>query len=228
MILSVHLVEAGPAQTVSLLRARPDPAGVAGLVWAETMFTTPFPAGLPPRPDGAAMFAAWEEESALTDFLDRHPLARRLTPGWHARLQPMRAYGSWPPLPGLGEPELPVDDDEQVAVITLGRLRIKRAVPFFRASRAAEKQVVADPAAILKTALARPPRLLATFSVWRTAREMRDYAVGRSGDAHVRATRAHHEAPFHHEFVFARFRPHAASGRWHGLAPLAEPAATPA
>ena len=208
----MHLVEAGPAQTVSLLRARPEPGN--GLVWAETMLTTPLPAGVPPRPNGAALLAAWKEEAALDAFLDRHPLAHRLTPGWHARLQPLRAYGTWPPLPGLGEPEQPVDDDETVAVITLGRLRLKRAVPFFRASRAAEQQAAADPAAILKTALARPPQLLATFSVWRSAREMRDYAVGRSGAGHVNATRAHLKDPFHHESVFARFRPYAASGRW--------------
>jgi hypothetical protein len=217
--LSVHLAEAGPRQGLAVLRGRPDPSETAGLEWAETMVTTPLPAGVPPRPNGVALIASWKEEAALDEFLDRHPLAERLQPGWHARLQPVRAYGAWPPLPGLGEPEQPVDDDEQVAVITLGRLRLRRAVPFFRASRAAEQQAAADPAAVLKTALARPPRILATFSVWRSAREMRDYAVGRSGAGHVQATRGHLQDPFHHESVFARFRPYGASGRWHGLAP---------
>jgi hypothetical protein len=71
------------------------------------------------------------------------------------------------------------------------------------------------------TALARPPRLVATFSLWRTAASMRAYAYGETGEAHRDASRAHGARPFHHESAFVRFRPYAALGAWDGLDPLA-------
>lgn len=221
-LLSMQLVEGGPRVAMPVLRNRPRPSEVTGMTWAQTLLTAPLPARFPPRPHGAALLAAWSDEAALDEFLETHPLAERLAGGWQVRLQPLRAYGAWPSLPGLGEPEQPVADDEPVAVITLGRLRLSRVRPFLQASRPAEEQVVREPGVLLTSALARPPRIVSTFSVWRTAREMRDYAVGRSGTAHLQATRAHQAEPFHHESVFARFRPFAARGRWQGLSPLAD------
>lgn len=72
------------------------------------------------------------------------------------------------------------------------------------------------------TGLARPPRFVATFSLWRTPAEMREYAVGRTPGSHLHAIRAHNRDPFHHESVFVRFRPYAAQGRWDGFNPLAD------
>lgn len=219
-LLSVHLADAGSGAAMRILRGQPRPEEVAGMTWAQTLLTAPLPARFPPRGNGAALLAGWSEEAALDEFLESHPLAGRLADGWQVRLEPLRAYGSWPQLPGLGEPERPVDEHEPVAVITLGHLRLSRARPFLKASRPAEEQAVADPGAVLTTGLARPPHIVSTFSVWRTTKEMRDYAVGRSGRAHLKATRAHHAEPFHRHSVFARFRPYAAKGQWHGISPL--------
>ena len=93
---------------------------------------------------------------------------------------------------GLPEQELPVDDAEPVAVLTLGRLRLTRVAPFLRASARAEGEVLARPELLASIGLARPPRFVATFSLWRSAAEMRDYAQ-RQGGAHPAATRAHAE-----------------------------------
>ena len=222
MILSVHLARTGPRDAVSVLRRRLAPDGVPGLIWAQAAVTVPLAAGVlpPPRPTGVGLIAAWSGDEALDDFLERDPSARRLAGGWHVRLQPLRASGSWTALPGLAEPEQPVDDDEPVAVVTLGRLRPRRAVAFLRTTAPAEREAVADPALVLSTALARPPQLVATFSVWDTAAAMRSYAYGSAVAAHVRAIRAHRARPFHHESVFARFRPYAARGAWRGTRAL--------
>lgn len=221
-LLSVHLVEGSLRSCLPVLRGRLEARRPGGLVWALSTITAELPARIPPHPTGAALIAAWESETGLDDFLATHPLAARLETGWHVRLQPLRTFGSWPALPGLGAPEQPIDDGEPVAVLTLGRLRLRRIAAFVRASHPAERQAVDDPGVTLATGLARPPRIVSTFSVWRTAREMRDYAAGRSGDAHLKAMRAHHQHPFHHESIFARFRPYGARGTWKGLSPLTE------
>jgi hypothetical protein len=149
------------------------------------------------------------------------PQARRLAGGWHVRLRPLRAFGSWRELTDLPAHAEPHDPAEPVAVLTLGRLRLGRLVPFLRASARAEGQAVRDPAMLAGTALARPPRLVCTFSVWRSAHAMREYAQGDPGGGHPRAVQAHLRRPFHHESVFVRLRPYASSGAWEGRDPLA-------
>lgn len=222
MILSVHLAEPARRASLAVMQAHPERSGAPGLVWAQTAVTVPLAAGLlpPPRPTGVGLVAAWADDAGVDHFLAHDPLAEQLADGWHVRLEPLRTFGGWSAMPGLAEITRPVDDDEPVAVLTLGRLRLRRAAAFFPTSRAAERQAVADPSVLLSTALVRPPRLIATFSVWRTAGAMRAYAYGADG-AHVRASRAHHTRPFHHESVFARFRPYDAQGAWHGFSALA-------
>lgn len=222
MILSVHIADVGPRGGIAVLRGTPKPGEVAGLRYAETAIAAPLSGSLLPAPQlgRLGLIAAWDDDRALDRFLTSHVLARRFTGGWHVRLEPLRASGSWSALPDLLERELPVDDDAPVAVLTLGRLKLDRAAPFLRTSARAESQAVADPALLASTALARPP-LVATFSLWRTAVAMRAYAYGQSGGAHLIAIRAQRARPFHHESLFARFRPYATQGMWDGRDPLA-------
>jgi len=223
MILSVHIADVGATRAPGVLRSRPDPAVVSGLRYAETTIAAPLGGGLLPRPQPGrvGMIAAWEDDDALEHFLTEHPLAERLAGGWHASLEPLRASGTWSRLQGLPRQALAVDEAEPVAVLTLGRLRLARVVPFLRASATAERQAVADPALLAATGLARPAQLVATFSLWRTASAMREYAYGAGGEGHSTAIGAHRAQPFHHESVFIRLRPYASQGSWDGRDPLA-------
>ena len=80
---------------------------------------------------------------------------------------------------------------------------------------------MANPEMLAGTAMARPPRLVCTFSLWRTAKAMRAYAQGDRAAGHARAVAEHSRRPFHRESVFVRLRPHAARGAWDGRDPLA-------
>jgi hypothetical protein len=228
MVVSVHIAKVGVRNVPGALRGRPAPRQVPGLRYAETTITAPLGASLlpTPSPGGAGLVAAWDDDASLDAFEAGHPLARRFAGGWRVRLQPLRLSGSWPQMPGLPERELPVEDDEPVAVLTLGRLRLLRAVPFLRASAEAEGEVLSAPGMLASIGLARPPRLVATFSLWRSAAQMREYAQ-RQGGAHPAATRAHHEQPFHHQSAFIRFRPYASGGDWDGRDPLPPAPAVP-
>ncbi len=233
MILSVHLADVSRRSALRLIRRRLDPASVPGLHYAELTTAAPLSGRLLPRPDlgRAGLIAGWDDETALEDFLASHSLARQLAHGWHVRLQPMRVVGTWPRLPGLPAIEVPMEDTEPVAVLTLGRLRLSQTLRFLRASAGAEGPAVHDRALLASTGLARPPGLVATFSVWRSAAAMRAYARGDSDPGHLAAIRAHTARPFHHESAFIRMRPYAATGRWDGRDPLAtaeyEPSGVP-
>jgi hypothetical protein len=224
MIVSVHLADVGPLRVQRLLFQRLDPAAVPGMTYAEPTMVGPL-GKRPPRPQlgRVGMIAAWDDDAAIDRFLESHPFGERVAGGWHARLEPRRCFGSWAGMPGLPKKELPMDDEEPAAALTLGRLRALRIRPFLKASAPAEREAVGNPAVVALTGLTRPawPRLVSTFSIWRSAGAMREYAFGKDGP-HQAAVRADRALPFQHEQAFVRFRPYASHGSWNGTDPLAE------
>lgn len=220
LILSVHIAEVGPAGVLRLLRAPPDDA-TPGLRYATTFAAAPLRRrrlGLV-EPGRICLVAAWDGDRPLDAFLQHHPVAQLLADGWRARLKPVRAWGRWSELPDLPGPG-GGDVDGPVAVLTLGRLRLRRARPFLAASLRAEREAQASPAMVAGTALARPPRLVATFSIWSGIGPMRDYVAGPAPGGHHRAIEAHRARPFHDESAFIRFRPYDTAGRWEGVDPV--------
>jgi hypothetical protein len=212
VIVSIDIANLGPRQGLRTMARRPKAGQVAGLRYAETVFTAPLGAGLLPKPNlgTVALIAAWDDDDALDRFAG-HPLAQSLSAGWQVRMEPLRVSGAWPAMPGLPERQLPVDDDEPVAVLTLGRVKPWRLRPFLRAAAPAEGDVVSEPGLLASTGLGRPP-LVSTFSLWRSAAAMRDYAY-REGGSHRAAVATDRDRPFHRESAFIRFRPYAARGQ---------------
>ena len=226
MVVSVHIADAGALRAARSILRKPRFRAVPGLTYAEPAFTAPLGGRVPrPNPGRLGLIAAWDDDAALDRFLaDHHPLAADLARGWHVRLQPLRCFGSWAGLDDLPSEPLPVDDEEPVAALTLGRLRYSRTVPFLRAAAPAERDAVEDPDLLASIGFARlaAPRLVSTFSLWRSAAAMRRYAFGQNG-THQAAVRADRNRPFHHESAFIRFRPYASHGLWDGRDPLAAP-----
>lgn len=221
MIVSVHIADVGRVKALRALLGRP--GGAPAAKYAKLTTAVPLSSSLLPRPTTGTvgLIAAWDGNEALDEFFDRDPLAELLAQGWHVRLTPARIFGSWPELDGVVNEEVPMAGDEPAAVLTLGRLRLSQTSRFLKASAAAEGLALREPAFLAGTALARPPALVATFSVWQTTSAMRAYAVGKVEKGHLAATRAHAARPFHHESAFIRFRPYASVGAWDGIDPLA-------
>lgn len=232
MIASFHLAEVGKLAGLRLLR-RALPSDLApGLRYGVLAAASPLGANRLPRPDPGrvALIAAWDDDDAIDRFLSDHPLAQTLRGGWHTRLQPTHIFGAYPPLAGLvGDEPAAMSQEEPAAVLTIGRLRLSQAPRFLKAGAAAEHLAVRDPSMLRGTGLARPPGLVATFSLWRSTREMRAYAGGDAGPGHRAAVKAHAKRPFHHVSAFIRFRPYGAEGEWDGENPLAQtlPASAP-
>jgi hypothetical protein len=161
----------------------------------------------------------WNDETALDQFVADAPIARAMAGGWSTRLQPLRAWGAWPGLPDDLPTARNVENAGPVAVLTMGRLRVRRAVPFIRASAKAEARVVEAPGCIWATGLARPP-FVSTFSLWESADAARDYAF--APGAHNEAIAQGRAEPFHKREAFVRFRPYATIGHLDRRNPLSE------
>jgi hypothetical protein len=224
VLASVHIADIGARAALTLIAKGPSRITAPGLLHANLGLAAPLGGGLRPKPDfgRVALIAMWDDDQAVDHFLADAPIARLLAGGWHARLQPLRAFGSWP---GLAD-DLPrsraVADVGPVAVLTLGRARWPRLVPFLRASAKAEARAVTAPGLIWATGIGRPP-FFATCSLWQSGDASAAYAF-EPGD-HNAAIAAGRAKPFHHQEAFVRFRAYDSAGHLDGRNPLTEAAA---
>lgn len=212
---SFHLVRVPPWCGVAAL-LRP-PRGVPGLRHAECLvgMTLGAPIVSPGRMrlTRLAMVATWEDEAALDAFLADHPLGRRMAAGWHVRLEFLRRWGRVAEFADLPVTAARTEPDEPVVVVTLARMRLLELPRFLRWGRPVERQVRDHPGTTVAMAAMRPVRTVATFTIWRSAREMTAMVFGQP-ERHVAAMAERDRRDFHHEFTTLRFRPLSEHGTW--------------
>jgi hypothetical protein len=144
-----------------------------------------------------------------------------LSTSLQVRLQPLRASGSWPGLdPTISVSHDAARSDGPVVVLTLGRLRLRRAVDFFRTSARAEAQILESPGLIWTTGIGLPP-FVGTCSLWRESTSLMSYAYRTTDSPHGVAMARNRRDAFHHTSAFIRFRPYASIGALRGRNPLA-------
>jgi hypothetical protein len=224
MIASVHLADVGVPTALLLNRKAPRPGSIRGLRHANIGLAAPLGGSARPSPQfgRVGLIAFWDDDESIDGFLADHPLAAKLASGWHSRLSPLRAHGTWPGLPSDVPKERHVEHEGPVAALTLGRPRVSQLIRFLRASSKAENSAIVAPGLTWATGLARPPSLVATCSLWQSTRALSTYAYGTREPAHPDAIASSDAKPFHHEQAFIRFRPYASHGHLDGKNPLPE------
>jgi hypothetical protein len=223
MLASVHVADIGVRSGFAFVGRTPKPADVPGLRHANVALCAPLSGSLLPKPGlgRVGLVAFWDDEGALDGFLASHPVAEKLAGGWRVRLEPLRAFGSWPGLPSDVPSGRTTEYDGPAAVLTLGRLRLSQAPRFLRTSAKAEASAVVAPGMTWATGLARPP-FVSTCSLWETTRALSTYAFGHTEPAHSNAIAEGQAKEFHHQSAFIRFRPYGSEGQLDGTNPLAQ------
>ncbi|MHB8466431.1 MAG: spheroidene monooxygenase [Acidimicrobiales bacterium] len=212
MIATVDVADLGARRTLGSLRHRPTPDIVPGLRWLNVGIGAPLASVRPPALRRAVMIGLWDDEATAATFNATDPLAQRFAAdGFHAVLQPLRAFGTWPGLPAEVPRTRVTDHDGPVLVTTLGRLRMSQALRFLRASRPAERSAIAANGFVWGTAAVRPP-FLATVSLWRSAEAAASYAYGDPQAGHPQAITKQRRKDFHHQSAFIRFAPISVTG----------------
>jgi heme-degrading monooxygenase HmoA len=222
VILALHVANLDPRRAMGALRSRPNPDRVQGLRYAQTWLTVPLRKGILPSlaVNGAALVTAWDNDESLDRF-QTHPCARPYQEGWRVRLDPARSIGSLPGLPDLPRRERDTGNSP-VAALTIAKVRANKFPRFALAAGAAEREAQTHPGYIAGFGLMRPATWVATFTLWRDADVMRDYALGSHPGGHLQAMKTDRRVQFHHEMLFARFVPYAAEGQLDGRDPLAQ------
>lgn len=221
MITSVHIADLPVRQALALVARPPKAERIAGLRHIDVANTvrfnrSPLPAIQPTR---VALVGFWDDEASLDRFLADDPIGSTIADGWSARLEPLRAHGSYPGLPADTPSGRSTDYDGPSVVLTLGRVQTLQIPRFLRTSAPAEQAVIDAPGSIWATALTRPP-FVGTCSLWESTEAISRYAYGRGRPQHSAALDEWRTKGFHHVEAYIRFRPVAMSGSLGGRNPL--------
>ena len=223
-VYTFHFAKTTIGTTAKALCRPPTAKQVPGLHHAECMtrMTLGTPIVSPARMQlrHLTMFAAWESQAAIDEFLAATRLGRALATGWHVRLAFQRRWGHLSEFDGLAECVEEQDPAAPVVAVTLARMKLPQVPRFIRWGRPVEKLVRDHPGTTLAIAAMRLPRTVSTFSVWTSQREMVAMVHGHSDvpqpERHAEAMAERRRKDFHFEFTTLRFKPIAEYGKWEG------------
>lgn len=223
-LFTFHFAKVKIGTAVGALLRPPTGERVPGLNHAECMWkmTLGAPIMSPARMQlrQLTMFASWESESAIDDFLSSTELGRAFASGWHVRLAFLRRWGHISEFDGLPISIGEQDPEAPVVAVTLARMKLPQVPRFIRWGKPVEELVRDHPSTTLAAAAMRLPRTVSTFSVWNSQREMVDMVRGHSAvpqpERHAAAMAERRRKDFHFEFTTLRFRAIAEHGEWEG------------
>ena len=223
-VFSYHLVKTSYFSALKAMLFPLKQREVKGLIHAEcmTVMTLGSPVFSPSRMliRQIAVFAQWENEAAVDQFLDKNNFGKVLVKGWHVRLSFLRQWGK---ISGFEVPDetLEIDPPESpVVAVTIARMKLPEVPRFIRWGRPVEKLVRDHPGTTLSLASIRLPQTVSTFSIWKSQKEMTDMVHGHSSvpnsKKHINAMKERERKDFHFEFTTLRFKPISEFGEWNG------------
>lgn len=221
-VFTFHLVKLSYLSAFKAFLFPPKPSNTLGLIHAECMtFMTLGSAIFSPSRmliRQVAVFAQWENESVIDNFLEQDSFGKTLAKGWHTRLVYLRQWGEISKYIIPKESHELDDPETPVVAVTLARMKIFQIPRFIRWGRPVEKLVRDHPGISLALASIRLPRTVSTFSVWKSQREMTDMVHGHSSvprpKRHISAMKERDRKDFHIQFTTLRFKPISEYGEW--------------
>ncbi|OEK08269.1 hypothetical protein A8C32_02090 [Flavivirga aquatica] len=167
-----------------------------------------------------AIFAQWENEYALENYLREEKFGKILAKGWHVRLEFIREWGK---ISGYKIPKQKAileNESSPVVAVTIARMKPFAIPRFLRWGRPVEKLVRDHSGTLLSLASIRLPNTVSTFSIWKTEKEMTNMVHGHSDMSkpkrHSNAMKERERKSFHFEFTTLRFKPISEFGFWNG------------
>lgn len=223
-VFTYHLVKTNYFSALRILLFSPKPKNTPGLIHAEYMNAMTLGSAIfsPSRMliRQIAVFAQWEKESDVDNFLAKNNFGKILSKGWHTRLTFMRKWGKFNKFE-IPDKTLEFENpDSPVVAVTIARMKFLQIPRFIHWGRPVEKLVRDHPATTLSLASIKFPNTVSTFSIWKTQKEMTDMVHGHSKvpkpERHADAMKERNRKDFHFEFTTLRFKPISEFGEWNG------------
>ena len=167
-----------------------------------------------------AIFAQWQNEKDLENFLNKDKFGKVLSKGWHVRLSFMRDWGKTKGYKVPKEKETLEDSNSPVVAVTIARMKPLAIPRFLHWGRPVEKLVRDHSSTLLSLACFKFPNTISTFSIWKNTKEMEEMVHGHSKmpkpKRHSEAMKERERKNFHFEFTTLRFKPISEFGIWKG------------
>lgn len=164
------------------------------------------------------VFAQWDSENDLDNFLQSNSTGKRLEKGWHVRLKFLRQWGQISRFQITNQESDQIKEISSVAAVTIARMKYFQIPRFLRWGRPVEKQVRDNTETTLTLASIRYPNIVSTFSVWKSQKAMTDMVHGHSKMPqpmrHHNAMKERERKDFHFEFSTLRFKVLSEYGVW--------------
>lgn len=226
-IFSYHIVKLSYLHAFKLMLFPIKASNTKGLIHAETMSAmklgSPILSTTRFFNQTIIVFAQWENEKALDDYLQTKTNGILLAKGWHVRLDFLRQWGT---ISGFEIPKPNNQDmlDKPIVAVTIARMKYKEISRFLHWGRPVEKLVRDHTGTTLSLASIRYPNIISTFSIWKTQLEMTEMVNGHSKipdpKRHANAMKERNRKDFHFEFTTLRFQPISEHGQWNNNSPF--------
>lgn len=173
--------------------------------------------------DTYAFLAVWPDQATADGYFETNDryraLLRHASEQWTVYLQPTASHGAWSGVNPFRDTGPRLRDDEIMAVITRASIRKRYLMTFWRDVPRVSEVLRDAPGRIFSIGVGEWPWIeQATFSLWRNAGQMRDFAYHHP--EHARVIRRTRELDWYSEELFANFRPIRTAGTWAGDDPL--------
>ncbi|PSR53125.1 spheroidene monooxygenase [Adhaeribacter arboris] len=169
------------------------------------------------------LFATWQTEADANAFFSHSGVMKMYYENcqevWTIKLLPYKAHGLWDgqnPLPGLTtEPS----SEQPIAVLTRAAINWRSLPAFWKNGTLTSQALESAPGVLASIGLGELPFVRqATFSIWSSQEQMRNYAYqNQAHRAVVQRTRAE---KWYKEELFARFQVLSTQGTWQGKNPV--------
>lgn len=170
------------------------------------------------------LFQVWGSAADFDEFRENSLVMKRYRKRaaevWTVKLLPTKAHGKWSgknPFEHLTEP----NKTAPIAVLTRAAINLSKLRRFWSFVPATSREINSAPGLIASIGVGEAPFFRqATFSLWRSAADMQNFAYKSAVHREViKLTRAEN---WYAEEMFARFTPVASEGTWNGRDPLGE------
>ena len=164
------------------------------------------------------LFCVWETERHADDFFQQHPFfseyKKRSCEHFTAYLHPAEAHGLWDGIQPF-QKNAQLDPEKPIVVLTRARIRFRKLWSFWSRVSSVSQSLEGYDGLALSIGIGEWPLIQqATISIWKTQKEMMDYAY--SNTKHREVVTMTRKLNWYKEEMFARFIPYKFDGVWEG------------
>jgi hypothetical protein len=164
------------------------------------------------------LFCVWETERYADAFFQLHPFFReyqiRSSEQFTAYLHSAEAHGLWDGIQPF-QKSAQLDPDKPIVVLTRARIRFRKLWSFWSRVGSVSQSLEGYDGLVLSIGVGEWPLIQqATISIWKTQKEMMDYAY--KNTKHREVVTMTRQLNWYKEEMFARFIPYKFVGSWEG------------